>query len=492
MKRYIFFIATLCLIIAAMFGCKDNPVKPVTAPQDTTKTDSSSKNGTKPKIISFSPEKGFDESIVVITGKNFGTDTSKFNVYFDLKKCQKLKLTWDSTNSFLTVKLPAKSKSSKFTIFRGDSSDESEKEFTFIEREVVEVLLNNAYPRSGCSGEHFYIKGRNMTMIKDELKLFMGDNPMTIENITDSLITTRFVGKGEYSIKAVYGGQTYESDNYGDPRRLYLAGRIKIISVNKLMARSGDTIAILCNYFGSEQKPKVYFGNVEAVVLSTSNAFYQYVGNNDYPELTPGSVVCIVPQNPDPSISIEGNCGTASYYYRGFINTKVISAYAEISNINCRFHRIVSTHPDTVEKAWNEIFPIASLTLFDNETKKAKLKSPNYSESPKNGSSYDLFLENTTDFSFTYDYNISTEGHTGYAAIRTSVLKFKNFKKFSEDDNQIIYELRGQEIVTNAVEVIDKYDYWSTIFRYHTTASYFLNFLEQTNDSFIRIYLQKK
>lgn len=498
MKLKMIFILILGLFTAANFGCKDNPVKPIVKPQDTTKKDTIF--SPRPQIVGFSPEKGNNESMVIITGKYFGNDISKLTVwigikYFDRKLCKNIKLVKeDSITSSLIIKLPAGATNNRFILARGDSTDTTKTEFIFknVNDPGPQIYIGDAYPKSGCPGEPFYIRGNNLNYFKFDLKLFFNEYPVTILSFTDTLITAKFVDHyGEFFLIADYNGKQ-DTSFLTDMHKIikYPIGFINFIGIAEKYADPGQVITLICDNFGISQKPNVYFGDQEAEVISYESGYYMKIPYSTDIIYKHGTIKCKIPLvNPSSIIKIVGTCGTCFFDFDGLKKNFIRSAYADISGLKGRFYVKKQFKEETVDSSWNAREPSANIT--------SSLSSKyDFIDGVSNSSYYNYYkvnIDETADLEMSYERKKSygtTHDPVGDVAIR--YFKIRNLKKISEDDTQIIYEVRGNDIIKNLDSINISYSYYVSLSNLQLEDTHLVNLNEQTSDSYIRLYLLKK
>jgi len=337
MKTNLIFLVLITLFYAAFFGCKDNPVKPATPPpQDTNQ---------KPQIISFSPDSGYEGSKVIIRGRNIGIDGPEIMVWYGRnistrKLCKIVGLYYDS----IAVELPTNILSDCFVITCKYLSDTSKKNFTVLQISDFYIDVYSPKSKTGCPGETMFIKGKKLLSIKNDLKIMFDHGEVPIDEINDTLIKTRFVmSPGEYNLNYSVRGKEFNNNPQDEKCYKYLVGEFSFYGISEPMAIAGDKVHILSSYFGSGKLPVVKFGSVQAKVISAIDAHYLHHGYDynlnkmPYDEYIPGSITCIVPQNPDPNITVEATCGVLGYFYDGLVQHKIDSAKIEISNVKVKY-----------------------------------------------------------------------------------------------------------------------------------------------------------
>jgi hypothetical protein len=169
MKIYWKIFVGCLVILGVMSSCKDD-------------NEGGASHGVEMMITGFTPEQGYSSNEVTITGKNFGTEENRGEVYFNETAATEYV---SYTDTEIKVKVPMGASTGRISVLKDGNYAFSEKEFTYLEGATLESLSAT----SSYIGDEITIKGKDFFEVEPaNVKVYFGDAVTTATSVTDTEI----------------------------------------------------------------------------------------------------------------------------------------------------------------------------------------------------------------------------------------------------------------------------------------------------------------
>lgn len=270
MNKLNFFVSVvISLVLLVACSSSDDPT-PTSPPSST------------PVFSGFSPGTAFIGEEITISGGNFGTDPNKLSVTFGGVAATVMSVS--NTSAKVVVPDDIEQSSVKIKLVLGDYSKTTANDF-MLKGPVIESIS----PASGLPGQTVTVKGKGFRKSnKFEQLSFAGKliNAASVTAISNSELTLTIPSDatpGEYSISATIAGMAALA-----PEKFEVVGRPSFSAFSPETAFIGEEITITGENLGSDpDKLAVFFGSVQAEVLSVSNTTAKVIVPNDIEEASP-------------------------------------------------------------------------------------------------------------------------------------------------------------------------------------------------------------
>lgn len=254
MKIYWKIFVGCLVILGVMSSCKDD-------------NEGGASHGVEMMITGFTPEQGYSSNEVTITGKNFGTEENRGEVYFNETAATEYV---SYTDTEIKVKVPMGASTGRISVLKDGNYAFSEKEFTYLEGATLESLSAT----SSYIGDEITIKGKDFFEVEPaNVKVYFGDAVTTATSVTDTEIKVNVpedVSAGEVNVSVEFVGYQIISGLVFN-----VITNPQITAVAPVSGLAGNDVTITGqNFYGSDENlgnVHVFFDDYEAVVTSVNS-----------------------------------------------------------------------------------------------------------------------------------------------------------------------------------------------------------------------------
>lgn len=253
MKITYFNIFAICLMVMAVFSsCKD---------------ENETVAGNGMEITGFTPEQGYSSNEITITGKNFGTEENRAEVYFNETVATEF-ISYSDTE--IKVRVPVGASTGRISVLKDGNYAFSEKDFTYLEGATLESISTN----SSYIGDEITITGKNFFDVEPaNVKVYFGDAVTTATSVSETEIKVNVpqdVNAGEVNISVEFVGyQTLTGLVFN------VIANPQITGIAPVSGLAGNDVTITGqNFYGADEELSnihVFFGEYEAVVKSVNS-----------------------------------------------------------------------------------------------------------------------------------------------------------------------------------------------------------------------------
>lgn len=254
MKIYWKIFVGCLVILGVMSSCKDD-------------NEGGASHGVEMMITGFTPEQGYSSNEVTITGKNFGTEENRGEVYFNETAATEYV---SYTDTEIKVKVPMGASTGRISVLKDGNYAFSEKEFTYLEGATLESLSAT----SSYIGDEITIKGKDFFEVEPaNVKVYFGDAVTTATSVTDAEIKVNVpedVSAGEVNVSVEFVGYQIISGLVFN-----VIANPQITAVAPVSGLAGNDVVITGqNFYGADENLSnvhVFFDDYEAVVTSVNS-----------------------------------------------------------------------------------------------------------------------------------------------------------------------------------------------------------------------------
>lgn len=239
MKKTIRTVLAVAVSFAAVItGCKKDELKDIA-----------------PEITSVSPESGYVNDQITITGKNFGADAESNTVKFGSVKAAVVSAAADK----LVVTAPDNNPGAvKITVTTSDGTSGAV-DFTYL---VPQLKITELVPDTGGAGDEIIIRGENFNTNPDNNTVLFGTAMAEVLTASDAELKVVVPeGLGKVNVTVAVGENKSSSLVFN-----YIINKTIITGVTPSAAEVGEEVVISGTFMAPFEDNEVYFGDVKAEV----------------------------------------------------------------------------------------------------------------------------------------------------------------------------------------------------------------------------------